>query len=189
MSVLSPGRNIVLIGLMGTGKTSVGRILAERLGRYFVDIDAMVEVEAGMSIAELFASAGERAFRRLEAEAVRHASALRGQVVAAGGGAVLDPGNVTHLRATGELVLLEADPQTLARRLADQQGEARPLLEGAPDPAARLAQLQASRDAAYRACAAHTVDTTGRSPEEIAEAVLQWARHRPGLLTREELSP
>ncbi|HWB72088.1 MAG TPA: shikimate kinase [Egibacteraceae bacterium] len=187
MSVLSPGRNIVLIGLMGTGKSAVGQILAEDLGRSFADTDAMVEAEAGQSVAELFAQVGERGFRRLEAEAVRRVSALRGQVVAVGGGAVLDPSNVTHLRATGDLVLLDAEPATLAERLAGEQGKTRPLLDGAADPVARLAELRVARNAAYRRCAAHTVDTTARSPKQVAAEVLAWARSRRGVLSREEL--
>lgn len=187
-SLLSPGRNIVLIGMMGAGKTVVGRLIAGRLARRFVDTDALVESEAGRLIAELFEAEGERGFRRREAAAVRRAAALRGQVLAVGGGAVVDPDNVTHLRATGDLVLLDADPAVLADRVG--AGEDRPLLGGHhADHAARLADLRAERDHAYRTARAHVVDTTGRSPEEVADAVLAWARARHGLLTREEARP
>lgn len=126
MSVIAPGRNIVLIGLMGVGKTTVGRLLADALGRPFADTDAVVENEAHATVTQIFAQEGERRFRALESEAVRKAAALRGQVIAVGGGAVLDPSNVTHLRSTGDLVLLDGDPQTLSRRVAD--AASRPLL-------------------------------------------------------------
>ena len=183
MSVLSPGRNIVLIGLMGAGKTAVGRLVAERLGRPFVDTDDVVAAEAGRTVAEIFAVEGERGFRAREAEAVRHVAALRGQVVAVGGGAVLDPDNVTHLRATGDLVLLDAPAETLAERIDDPSS--RPLLHGA-DPVDRLAELRRSRDAAYAAAGTHTVFTEGLDIDEVAAAVLAWARQTPGVLSRDE---
>src|SRR5690606_37550659 len=139
MSLLTPGRNIVLIGLMGVGKSTVGRLVAQRLHRPFVDTDVEIARAAGRSIAELFAEEGERGFRAREAERIRHVAALRGQVIAVGGGAVLDPSNVTHLRATGDLVLLDADPAELARRVASlPDAGCRPLLAREADPAARL---------------------------------------------------
>jgi shikimate kinase len=183
MSVLAPGRNVVLIGLMGAGKSTVGRLLAARLQRPFVDTDEIVEHETGTAIAELFAAEGERGFRQHESAAVRQVAALRGQVIAVGGGAVLDIANVTHLRSTGDLVLLDAEPATLARRVGD--GTTRPLLEGG-DAAQRLAQLRNERAAAYDYAAGHVIDTTDRSPEEVADAVLAWAKLQPGLLSRDE---
>lgn len=187
MSLLAPGRNLVLVGLMGVGKSTVGRILAQRLERRFVDTDADVEAAAGTTVAELFATVGERHFRALEAERVRHVAALRGQVIAVGGGALLNPSNVTHLRGTGDLVLLDAEPAELAARIAaEDQGASRPLLTGGA-PEARLAELRAQRDAVYAAAASHVVDTTGRTPEEVAGEVLTWAALVPGLLTREEV--
>ena len=183
MSLLAPGRNLVLIGLMGVGKTTVGRLVAQRLGRPFADTDEMVAADAGAPVASVFATSGERAFRRLEAEAVRRVATLRGQVIAVGGGAVLDPANVTHLRSTGDLVLLDGDPEALAVRVGDVA--TRPLLQGAP-VAQRLAELRRERAAAYAAAATATIDTTGRTAEEVAAAVLAWARTKPGLLSRDE---
>jgi len=187
-SLLSPGRNIVLVGMMGTGKSTVARIVARRLDRPFADTDARVAARAGRSVAQLFTELGERRFRALEAEEVRWVAALRGQVVAVGGGAVLDSGNVTQLRGTGDLVLLDGDPTELAARIAAQRDDAagRPLLASAADPAAALAALRAARDEAYLAAASHAVDTTGRSPDEVADDVLWWARLVPGLLTLPE---
>jgi shikimate kinase len=188
MSVLAPGRNIVLIGMMGSGKTTVGRLLARRLDRDFVDTDDLIETEQGRSVPQIFADQGERAFRRIEAEVIRRVTALRGRIVAVGGGAVTLPENRTQLRMTGDLVMLEASAQTLAARLGDSPGDARPMLQGDLDPVERLAQLRADRDEAYRLAASHTIDTEGLAPDEIAEAIVSWARTRPGLLAREEVA-
>lgn len=185
MNLLAPGRNIVLIGLMGSGKTTVGRILAERLEREFFDTDQMVEEDAGQTVSEIFAVEGQRRFRALESEAIRAVAALRGRVIAVGGGAVTVPANVTQLRATGDLVWLDAEPAELAARCTREGVELRPLLAGG-DPAERLAALRNARHGDYVAAAAHRIDTGGRSPEEVADEVLEWARHRPGLLTPEE---
>lgn len=185
MSVITPGRNLVLIGLMGAGKTTVGRVLAERLQRPFVDTDEAVEHDARATIAEIFERDGERGFRRWESEVIRRVAALRGQVIAAGGGAVLDPSNVTHLTATGDLVLLDAEPEVLAERIGHTAS--RPLLAGHAHAASRLADLRSQRAAAYAAAASHSVQTDGRTADDIAEAVLAWARTRPGLLARDEL--
>jgi shikimate kinase len=197
VSVITPGRNIVLIGLMGAGKSTVGRLLARRLGRPFVDTDDVVEAEERRTVAEIFATDGERRFRELEAAAVRRVSALRGQVIAVGGGAVLDPQSATALRGTGDLVWLDAPLSALVMHLsaAGEQG-ARPLLgpdaggaAGAPDPMAlqrRLQQLHSERYHTYRSVAAHVIDTRGRPPEVLADEVLAWAATQAGLLAREE---
>lgn len=185
MSLLTPGRNLVLVGMMGSGKTTVGRILADRLGRPLVDTDAEVVEDTGRSIPEFFAEHGERAFRAAEAEVIRRVSALRGQVVAVGGGAVTDPANTTSLRSTGDLVWLDADPTTLADRVGDAVEE-RPLVANSDDLAGRLADIRRQREAAYARAASKTIDTTGKDPEDIAEAVLDWARNQPGLLARDE---
>ena len=186
MSVLSPGRNLVLIGLMGAGKTTVGALVAELLDRPFVDTDAVIERETGQSASEIFAAAGERGFRRIESAAIRRVAAIRGQIIAVGGGAVLDPANVTQLRSTGDLVLLDADPATLAQRVGD--GAGRPLLAGAP-AVDHLTTLRHQRAAAYGQAAGHTIDTTGMEPAEVAQLVLAWAGRQAGLLSRDELGP
>lgn len=185
MSLLTPGRNLVLVGMMGSGKTTVGLLLAEWLERPFVDTDAEVVEEAGLSIPTFFAEHGERAFRAAEAGVIRRVSAIRGQVIAVGGGAVTDPANTTSLRSTGDLVWLDADPATLADRLADAADE-RPLVANSDDLSGRLADLRSQREADYARDASKTIDTTGKEPEDIAEAVLDWARHQPGLLARDE---
>lgn len=185
MSVLTPGRNLVLVGMMGSGKSTVGRLLAEWLERPFVDTDAEIVEDTGLSIPVFFAEHGERAFRAAEAAVIRRVSAIRGQVIAVGGGAVTDPANTTSLRSTGDLVWLDADPATLADRLADAVDE-RPLVANSDDLSGRLADLRSQREADYARDASKTIDTTGKEPEDIAEAVLDWARHQPGLLARDE---
>jgi shikimate kinase len=187
VSPLVPGRNLVLIGLMGSGKSTVGRLVAERLRRPFVDTDALVEAEAGMSVAEVFARQGERAFRAAEAQAIRHVSALRGQVVAVGGGAVVDTDNVLHLKATGDVVLLAAEPAELAARVVGEGVTVRPLLADSGDVEARLAALLAERAEAYRQAADVTLDTSGRTAAEVVDDLLGWATGQPGLLAREEI--
>lgn len=191
MSVLTPGRNLVLIGLMGSGKTTVGKTLAERLDRPLVDTDEVVEQEAGKTIPEIFASEGERAFRRHESLAIRTVTALRGQVISVGGGAVLDPGNVTQLRMTGDIVLLEAPAEVLSERLDETGTSDRPLLAAAEtgeELTARLGELLAERRSDYERAASYIVETAGRAPDDIAAEILEWAGTRPGLLARDEVA-
>ena len=161
--------HLILIGLMGAGKTTVGRACAERLGRPFVDTDELVEAAAGASVAALFADAGEERFRELERAAVADACASpQPLVVACGGGAVLDPENRRRLRGAGFVVWLRAPVATLAGRIGD--GASRPLLHG--DPAGNLARLEHLRAPAYEAGAHCTIDTDGLGPDAVADAVL-----------------
>jgi len=151
------------MGFMGTGKSEVGRRLAQRLGRAFVDTDRLVEKRAGKRIATIFAEDGEPAFRTLERAAVAEAAGRGGPVVAVGGGAVLDPENVRCLRAAGVLVYLTARPEIIMGRVGD--GSNRPLLQG--DPRAAVARLLAERGPVYAAAADITVDTSGRTAGEV----------------------
>jgi shikimate kinase len=156
--------------MMGAGKTTVGRLLADRLGCPYLDSDGEVEVATGRTVPELFAAEGEAAFRAAETEALQRAAAVEGQVVVAvAGGAVLDPGNRALLRRSGTVVWLRADPQTLARRVGD--GAGRPLLDG--DPAAALANLDGIRRPLYAELAEVVVDVDGLAPAEVAEQVLE----------------
>lgn len=164
-------RHLVLVGLMGAGKTTVGRRCAERLGRGFVDTDELVEAVTGRSVAEIFATDGEGAFRELERTAVADACASPAPVViACGGGAVLDPGNRDALGRRGFVVWLQAGSDELADRVG--AGEGRPLLRGG---AARvqLERLSELRGELYAAVADVVVPTDGRDVEQVVDAVLQ----------------
>jgi shikimate kinase len=153
---------------MGTGKTAVGREIARRLGRPFLDTDTLVVEAAGQSISEIFAGPGERRFRELERAAVAEACAVPDAVVATGGGAMLDPENRARMKAAGPVVCLHADEDTILSRVG---GDAtRPLLLGG-DTRERLRALRAERAAVY-AAADHHVETAGRSIGEVAEWVI-----------------
>jgi shikimate kinase len=170
-------RHLALIGMMGVGKSSVGRRVALRLGRQFFDTDKMVEEEAGSSVAEIFAAEGEAAFRALEAVAVRRALECDPYaVIAFGGGAVLDPTTMGLARQLALVVWLQAPARELARRvsasLRRSGGSARPLLAQGRPPEEVLEEIAGKREAAYRAAAHVLVDTSGRSPSQAATAVL-----------------
>lgn len=159
---------VLLIGLPGTGKSSVGRRVADRLETDFADSDSMIENRAGRSIARIFADDGEPAFRALEAHVVADALASFPGVLALGGGAVLTESTRTAIVASGvPVVLLRTQLATLAHRVGT--GAGRPLL--ADDPQRRLLQLAEIREPAYRALATFTVDTERRSPARVAEVI------------------
>ena len=165
-------RHLVLVGLMGAGKTTVGERCAARLGRPFVDTDDVVEAIARRSVQELFAESGESEFRRLERDAVRDAVASPSPtVIACGGGAVLDPENRRRLRAAGVVVWLRAVPAVLAERVG-ADGIDRPLLASGR-AVTTLERLAVVRAAAYEAVAHAIVDTDGRTIDEVADAVLE----------------
>ncbi|HTY16797.1 MAG TPA: 3-dehydroquinate synthase [Myxococcota bacterium] len=157
---------IWLVGLMGAGKSTAGRRLAERLGRPFVDSDEMIEREAGASIAEIFASEGEPAFRARERAALERVAA-RGAVVALGGGAIAQPGAAARLARSGTIVWLRARPETLASRIGET--EARPLLGGLRGEARvqRLRELLAEREPHY-ASAHLAIDTDALDLDAVA---------------------
>lgn len=163
--------NIVLTGFMGTGKSVVGRAAARALGRPFVDMDAVLEERLGMSIADCFATRGEAAFRRAEAELLRELAGREGLVIATGGGALVPPAN-RQLLAGATVILLECALPQLRRRLAGSKG--RPLL-ATGDPAAAIARLLAERRPAYEAIPLR-LDTTHIGIREAADRVLCLAR-------------
>jgi len=170
---------VVLVGMMGAGKTTVGQQLAARLGWRFLDSDAMVEAATGSTVAELFATRGEESFRAEESRVL--AAALTDAapaVVSAAGGAVLDPANRRLLATAGTVVWLRAEPDTLAARVGD--GAGRPLVRD--DPAAVLAELDAVRRPLYGEVADVVVDVDDLDPSTVADRILAataLARHRP----------
>jgi shikimate kinase len=165
------GSHLVLVGLMGAGKTTVGRRCSELLGRDFVDTDELIVSTAGVPFDELWAAEGEAGFRARERVAVIDAaSSPTPLVIACGGGAVLDADNRRVLRASGFVVWLDARPAVLASRL--EGDDSRPLLAGA-DRTTTLTRLGHIRAPAYEAAAHVVVDTDGRSVDDVADAVLK----------------
>lgn len=161
---------ILLVGLMGAGKTSVGRVLAERLRRPFVDLDEVIEASAGASVREVFDAEGEAGFRAREAEALAEVLARAdGPVVATGGGVVTTPANVESLRRCSQVVWLRADVPVLAARV-EADGTTRPLLAGSA-PVQALARLADERAPRYAEVADAVVDTDGLGPDAVADAV------------------
>ncbi len=162
-------RHLVLVGLMGVGKTTVGRECARRLGRSFVDLDELIMLHAAMPIDELWNAQGEDRFREMEREVVVEVcEAPNPLVIGCGGGTVVDPDSRRRLRAEGAVVWLQAPTAVLAARVGDDPG--RPLLAG--DPAGALARLASVREGAYTAAADATVDTEDRDIDAVADAVL-----------------
>jgi len=172
-NLLINDRNLVLIGCRACGKTSVGKALARALARPFVDLDEVLVAKAGRSIAEIVNEQGWLEFRKREKALVQLYGRLSGQVLAPGGGVVLDPDNVEILRAHGLLIWLTADPAALGRRLRQDQGtrEFRPSLTG-QDPVAEIEQVLAERAPLYRAAAHLIMDTTGLSIEQVVKRIL-----------------
>jgi len=167
--VIVEGRNLILTGMMGTGKSHVGRLLAAALGREFQDTDAMIVEREGRPIAEIFASPGETYFRGLEMEVCRELAARRDLVVATGGGTLVHEEGRQTLGRDALVVCLRGDPDTLAQRMEDDGS--RPLLAG-QDPREALGRIWAERQSAY-ALAPIQVQTDGRTPAEVAQEILQ----------------
>ena len=168
----SRGPHLVLVGLMGAGKTTVGRRCAALLGREFVDTDALVEVTTGLAVAEIFQHEGEARFRVLERAAVADACASPVPIViACGGGAVLDPDSRRTLRGAGLVVWLKASPAVLGARVGSTDD--RPLLGGADGAVTTLGRLATLRAPAYEAAADVTVDTEGATVDEVAATVVE----------------
>lgn len=175
-----PRQGLALVGLRGTGKTTVGRILAERLGRPFADADVELESRAGRSIAAIFAEAGEPAFRDWEESVLAELTARRDLVLSTGGGAVVREANRRRLRDFGFVVWLSADPDVIARRLqAHPRGLAgRPALTSA-GTIGELAEVLQARASLYREVADLVVKTDGRTVDEVVDAVLDvWPGRR-----------
>jgi shikimate kinase len=160
---------VVLVGTMGAGKTTVGRLVADALGLDFLDTDHVVEERAGKPVAEIFVDDGEATFRSLEREAVADALAAHTGVLALGGGAVLDP-ETRQLLAGEQVVFLRVGLADAAQRVG--LGVSRPLLLG--NVRGTIKRLLAERTPVYESVAAHTVDTNGCPAEEVARVVRAW---------------
>ncbi|MBO4779997.1 MAG: AAA family ATPase [Selenomonadaceae bacterium] len=166
--------NVILTGFMGTGKTSLGKMLATKLGRPFVDIDKKIERAEHLSIPKIFERYGEEHFRELERAAVRELSSKRGLVIATGGGTIKDAENFRLLKSSGIVICLTADPEEIFRRTA-RRGE-RPVLDsGGSERLATIKKLLAERKEFYDRADYH-VDTTDWSPLQIVEDICRYLR-------------
>lgn len=159
-----------LVGMMGSGKTTVGETVARRVGVPFFDTDRMVVELARLPVSEIWSGVGESGFRDLERRVVSHVPE-RGFIAAAGGGAVIDEENREHMRKDGPVVWLRCDPEILARRVDGE--EVRPLLDGDQDVVDTLTRLLAERAHWYQEVATDTVETGDR---EIADVVADIVR-------------
>lgn len=167
-------RNLILTGFMGTGKTAVGQEIARRLGREFVDMDALLEDREAMTVGSIFRQKGEARFRQLEASLCRELAARQELVIGTGGGALIPDANHEILSASGPVVCLTASPDEILRRL--EVTEDRPLLDVA-DRQARVASLLAERREAYARIPLQ-VDTTGLAVAQVADQVLDVSHRR-----------
>ncbi len=161
--------NLYLVGLMGAGKTTVGRVLARRLKLRFLDSDQEIERRCGVKIPVIFEIEGEAGFRNREQQAIAEPTSLQGIVLATGGGAVVAEDNRKHLAAGGTVVYLNARPEDLYERVRHDRD--RPLL-ATGDPLARLRELHAERDPLYRSVADLVVDTGAQSVPVLARELL-----------------
>lgn len=162
-------KNIVLVGLMGAGKSTVGKIIAEKLLYRFVDTDELIVKKAGISINEIFAQLGESNFRLLESQVIKEVSSSFDQIVSTGGGAVINPENVCALKSGGLLVYLRSSAENLFERIKGDSG--RPLLQ-IENPLKKLQSLLDERSKYYEQ-ADIIVDVCGRTPQEIADEIIK----------------
>jgi shikimate kinase len=166
--------NIVLVGFMGSGKSTVGRMLARQLRFRFLDTDKLVEERERMTIAEIFARHGEAHFRERETAVLESLHDVRRHILATGGGIVTVPGNIPRLRSLGLVVLLTADPEETYRRVS--RNSKRPLLQ-VEDPRKRVLDLMAARQPLYEGVAHFQVDSTRLQHEDVTAKILDEA-HR-----------
>ncbi|MEW5888614.1 MAG: shikimate kinase [Pseudomonadota bacterium] len=169
--------NIYFVGMMGSGKTTIGRYLARRLKKRFIDCDQEIEARTGVRIPVIFEIEGEQGFRRREAQVVKELTAEKGIVLSTGGGVVLDPENRACLAANGLVVYLSVPPDELYQRTRHDKN--RPLLQVA-DPLGKIQELYALRDPLYREIADIVIDGAGKTAFGVARLLEREIRKRCG---------
>jgi len=162
--------SIALIGFMGTGKTVVGKALAEKLSKDFVEMDTLIEQKAGKPISEIFQQDGEIAFRKLEIEVTSEVAGNKNQVIACGGGLVLNTINIDRLKKDSVIVYLTASPRVILKRVSDDGGE-RPLLK-ASNKAEKIQELLKFRKPFYEQAADIRVNTSNLDVNSVAEQII-----------------
>ncbi len=161
--------NLVIIGFMGTGKSRIGRILAEELGYEFIDTDHLIETKQGKKITRIFQEEGEAFFRELENKLAQQLSGAERKVIATGGGWVLNPENLSLCRVNGFIISLIAQPEMIYERIKHETH--RPLL-ACPDPLKKISQILTGRENLYHD-ADLVVDTSRETPEELSKGIIK----------------
>ena len=162
--------NVALIGFMGSGKTAVGRALAKKLNRKFVELDLLIEQKAEKSIPEIFQQDGEIAFRELEIEATKEIAREKYLVIACGGGIVLNKINIDRLKAESVIVYLTASPRVILKRVSGEAGQ-RPLLE-VDNPTLTIRELLRFRKPFYERAADIRIDTTKLDIDSVVDQII-----------------
>jgi len=162
--------NIALIGFMGAGKTAAGRLLAEKLGKKLVELDSLIELKAGKSIPDIFHKDGEAAFRQLEIEVTREVAGNMNQIIACGGGIVLNQINIDRLKEGAVVVYLNASPEVVLQRVSDDSS-VRPLLENR-NKDRTIRELMRCRKPLYEQAADIEIDTSGLDIKTVVERII-----------------
>ncbi len=163
--------NVALIGFMAAGKTAVGKILAEKLNKKFIEMDSLIEQKAGKSIPEIFQQDGEIAFRELEIEITREISNQKNLVIACGGGVVLNKINIDRLRNDSIIVYLTVSPRAILKRVSNEEGK-RPLLE-VDNPTLTIRELLKFRKPFYDRAADIKINTSKPGINSVAEQIIK----------------
>ena len=163
--------SIALIGFMGTGKTAVGKALAARLGREFIELDSLIEQKAGRSLPEIFQQDGEIGFRELEIAAAKEVADKKNAIIACGGGLVLNKINIDRLKESSVIVYLTASPEVILERVSREEGQ-RPLLNTV-NKDAKIDELLKFRKPFYERAADIKIDTSRLSVSSVAERIIE----------------
>jgi shikimate kinase len=162
--------NIIITGFMGTGKTTVGRLLATKLGYDFIDMDELIVARSCQTVEKIFQDKGEEAFREMEAIVAMELGGKEGLVISTGGRTMLDPTNAAALSKRGRVFCLVATPEEIMERLARDPEVRRPLLDGS-NPMARIVEIMREREEGYARFP--QLVTSGKSPEELTNLLLK----------------
>jgi shikimate kinase len=167
--------NIALIGFMATGKSTIGRILAKKLNKDFIEMDYLIAERAGKSIPEIFAQDGEIRFREMEMAIAKEMGQVKNTVISTGGGIVMNKLNIDYLKLSSTVVLLAAPAEEIYNRIMKEGKEKRPMIDK-PDPKAEITRLLLFRQPFYEAAADITINTREKTPEAIAEEILNFLK-------------